>query len=114
MLADNIPINGIAHITGGGLPENLPRILQPHTKAVVDTASWDWPPLFQFLKDHGNVSTDEMYRTFNCGVGMAVCVPADVADNALDILRRQGETAWVLGSVAPSGQSTPSVEFVKR
>lgn len=93
-------VNAMAHITGGGLTENIPRVLPAGTKAVIDTKSWAFPPVFQFLQRGGNVAIREMYRTFNCGVGMVIAVPASEKDNALAILKAAGETAFVVGHIA--------------
>ncbi|TBW54476.1 phosphoribosylformylglycinamidine cyclo-ligase [Marinobacter halodurans] len=98
-LIKTVGVRAMAHITGGGLPENIPRVLPDGTVAVVDTESWTLPPVFQWLKDAGNVEDREMYRTFNCGIGMVICVPADQAQDALDTLTGLGETAWRLGHI---------------
>jgi len=102
-LRDAVGLNAAAHITGGGLPENLPRVLPAGTGALVDTDSWAWPPLFHWLRDNGGVRADEMYRTFNCGVGMVAVVPAARRDDAVAYLEQAGERAWVLGEVAEAG-----------
>ena len=99
-LMNEVPPHALAHITGGGITENLPRVLPEDTCAIVDTASWPRPPVFQWLQDQGKVAGDEMYRTFNCGIGMIVCVPAAEAEHALQLLREHGETAWRIGEVA--------------
>ena len=93
-------VKALSHITGGGLPENLPRVLPDNCNAVVDTASWEWPPVFNWLQENGNVDTQEMYRTFNCGVGMVVCVAAAEATRAQQILAGAGVQAWQLGIIA--------------
>jgi len=103
------PIRALAHITGGGLLENLPRVLPNHTKAVINTSSWQWPAIFSWLQENGNVDTEEMYRTFNCGVGMVLCVSADSAEKTLQILNDAGEKAWTIGSIEPSSDAEPSV-----
>ncbi|MFI2812727.1 MULTISPECIES: phosphoribosylformylglycinamidine cyclo-ligase [Microbulbifer] len=92
-------VNALSHITGGGLLENLPRVLPEGTCAHIDTNSWEMPPVFEWLRKNGNIDRREMYRTFNCGVGMVVCVPADRADEALGILRQSGEEAFIIGSI---------------
>ncbi|SDK69744.1 phosphoribosylformylglycinamidine cyclo-ligase [Microbulbifer yueqingensis] len=92
-------VNALSHITGGGLLENLPRVLPEGTCARIDTSSWEMPPVFEWLRTTGNIERREMYRTFNCGVGMVVCVPAERADEALEILRTAGEEAFVIGSI---------------
>jgi len=99
-LFESCRVNAVAHITGGGLLENVPRVLPEGCCAVVDTRSWVEPPLFGWLKECGNVDRLEMYRTFNCGVGMVICLPEDDVEPALELLRSLGETAWRLGHVA--------------
>ncbi|HEB96155.1 MAG TPA: phosphoribosylformylglycinamidine cyclo-ligase [Sedimenticola thiotaurini] len=101
-LHQSMEIHAIAHITGGGLPENLPRVLPHGTRAVVDPASWRRPAVFDWLQQQGNVPEAEMLRTFNCGVGMVLCVPADGADHAIHLLRDEGETVWRLGHIEDS------------
>lgn len=103
-------VRAMAHITGGGLPENLPRVLPENTRAVLDTNSWQWPAVFSWLQQAGNVATDEMYRTFNCGVGMVVCVPAEQQEAALACLAEQGENAWLLGQIE-AAEGAASVRF---
>ncbi len=98
-LADEIEIRGLAHITGGGISENIPRILPAGLSAEIDTGSWRQPAAFDWLQVEGNIETDEMRRTFNCGVGMTVIVDAAVADAAIDRLNAAGETAWRLGTI---------------
>ena len=104
---EQVSIKGMAHITGGGLTENIPRVLPAGLQAVVESKSWTRPPLFQWLQTAGNISDDEMHRVFNCGIGMVVIVSAENADKALEILTAQGETVSVLGSVhaLPEGQA---------
>ncbi len=103
-------INGICHITGGGLTENLPRILPPGVNARVDINSWQWPALFDWLQQTGNVDTAEMRRTFNCGVGMVLVVAADHAQAVLTAMHAAGEQAWVMGDVV-AAQDTTSVVY---
>jgi phosphoribosylformylglycinamidine cyclo-ligase len=92
-------VKGMAHITGGGLTENVPRILAENLTAKIDAASWTLPPLFQWLKQEGNVDDQEMYRVFNCGVGMVVIVSAEQADAAVANLEAAGETVYRLGRI---------------
>ncbi|MCF7529678.1 phosphoribosylformylglycinamidine cyclo-ligase [Neisseria lisongii] len=92
-------IKGMAHITGGGITENVPRILPPNTVAQIDAASWALPKLFQWLQQAGNVETQEMYRTFNCGIGMVVVVAAEDADAVQAFLSEAGETVYRLGKI---------------
>ncbi len=109
-LLDQIKVHAIAHITGGGLTENLPRVLPENTRAIIDTKSWSCPAIFQWIQTEGGVAETEMWRTFNCGVGLVICVAADHADQAQAVLGAMGETVWALGRiVADKGQ--PSVEF---
>jgi phosphoribosylformylglycinamidine cyclo-ligase len=106
------PVHGIAHITGGGLLENIPRILPDHTKAVIDTHAWQRPEVFNWLQQKGNVDPYEMYRTFNCGVGMVLCVPAETAETALDYLCRNGEEAFLLGRIEEGTQDEEQVQLL--
>ena len=92
-------IKGMAHITGGGLTENIPRVLPENCVAQIDAQSWPLPKLFQWLQQAGNVEQQEMYRTFNCGIGMAVIVPAERAEAAQAFLAEQGETVYRLGTI---------------
>ena len=109
-LLELLEVKAIAHITGGGLTENLPRVLPSGVKAMIDTQSWRRPAIFQWLQQQGGVIETEMWRTFNCGVGMIVCVAAEQADPALNRLREAGETAWRVGEIA-AGPGEPFVEF---
>ena len=110
-LLTQVEVHAIAHITGGGLTENLPRVLPPRTKAIIDTASWPRPAIFQWLQQQGGVAEAEMWRTFNCGVGMVIGVAAEDAERAQAILRNAGETVWTLGRIAGVAQDEPFVEF---
>ena len=98
-LMQALPVKGMAHITGGGLLENIPRILKPELTAVLDKNSWTLPPLFQWLQQQGNVEAQEMYRTFNCGIGMAVVVAASDAERAMQTLTAAGETVYRIGEI---------------
>ena len=91
--------SGMAHITGGGLTENIPRVLPENVTAVIDGKSWSLPPLFQWLQQNGNVEDAEMHRVFNCGIGMVVIVAAADADKAAEFLRQQGETVYSIGKI---------------
>jgi len=94
-----VDVRALSHITGGGLPENIPRVLPKGMVAAIDTESWELPPVFQWLQDAGGVAIEEMYRTFNCGVGMVVCVPAEQKELAIDTLNALGETVWQIGQL---------------
>ena len=93
------PVNALAHITGGGLLENIPRVLPDNATAVIDTNSWQRPAVFNWLQEMGNIREHEMYRTLNCGVGMVLCVPSETVTAALDLLRKSGEEAFILGTI---------------
>lgn len=98
-LMQALPVKGMAHITGGGLLENIPRILPEHICAELAHQSWTLPPLFQWLQKQGQITDNEMHRVFNCGVGMIVVVAAENADEALTLLNTLGEQAWKLGRI---------------
>ncbi len=106
----HVDVHALAHITGGGLPENLPRVLPLGVKAAITVDGWRRPTIFDWLQEQGNVAPEEMWRTFNCGVGMALCIAAADRDTALGLLRDAGETAFVLGAIE-AGDRTPRVEF---
>ena len=99
-LAQKVDIKGLAHITGGGITENLPRILAGKLHAEIVTGSWRQPTVFDWLQLTGHIETAEMRRTFNCGVGMVVIVARQSVDEALDTLGDSGEIAWQIGTVA--------------
>ena len=94
-------VNALAHITGGGLIENIPRVLPDGLGVDLDAGAWDLPPVFAWLMQTGNVAATEMARTFNCGIGMVVVVPVDKADEAIRILAAGGETVRRIGRVVP-------------
>lgn len=98
-LMASITIKGLAHITGGGITENVPRVLGDDLHAEIDINSWQQPAVFDWLQAGGRIETDEMRRTFNCGIGMAVIVDAADADAAIETLSNSGEQAWRLGHV---------------
>ncbi|EKO3427340.1 phosphoribosylformylglycinamidine cyclo-ligase [Vibrio fluvialis] len=104
-------IHAISHITGGGFWENIPRVLPQGTKAVIDGSSWEWPVIFQWLQEKGNVNTHEMYRTFNCGVGLVIALPKDQAQSAVELLQQEGENAWVIGEIAAAQENEEQVEI---
>jgi phosphoribosylformylglycinamidine cyclo-ligase len=111
-LFGTLEVHALAHITGGGLTGNLPRVLPDDCNAVIDTKAWQRPAVFDWLQDNGNVDTQEMYRTFNCGIGMAVVVAANDAQKALEHLNAQGETACIIGHVEP-GNGAPGVTLTE-
>jgi phosphoribosylformylglycinamidine cyclo-ligase len=95
-------VKGMVHITGGGLVENVPRVLQPGLTAVLDSKAWTMPPLFHWLQEHGGVADDEMHRVFNCGIGMIVIVAQENADAAFAQLAAAGETVARIGTIRAS------------
>jgi len=109
-LFQQVTVHALAHITGGGLSENLPRVLPENTCAVIDTGAWQQAPVFDWLQRIGQVETQEMYRTFNCGIGMVVCVAEADTTRTLEHLNSAGEDARVIGRVAP-GKGTPVVKY---
>ena len=106
-------INGIAHITGGGLLENIPRILPKGCRATVHLSSWDRPMLFDILRDAGNVERDEMYRTFNMGIGMVLVVAEPDVEELIDRLNGLGERAWTIGEITACVEGSEQVELVE-
>ena len=99
-LLKQVDVHALSHITGGGFWENIPRVLPESAQAIVDGDSWEWPVIFNWLQEKGNITTHEMYRTFNCGVGMIIVVPADAVAQSIEILNAQGENAWHIGAIA--------------
>ncbi|MCP3690168.1 MAG: phosphoribosylformylglycinamidine cyclo-ligase [Gammaproteobacteria bacterium] len=98
-LTQSVPVNAIAHITGGGLLENIPRVLPDHCAADIDLSSWVLPAVFDWLQKTGDVENREMYRTFNCGIGMVLVVDSTNEHTVLDKLAELGEQAWKLGRI---------------
>ena len=96
-------IKGMAHITGGGLVENVPRVLPDSVQAVLRRESWPKPPVFDWLQRHGNVQDSEMHRVFNCGIGYVVVVGADQSTQATEAFRAQGEACWRIGTIRNRG-----------
>lgn len=111
-LHNNVRIHALAHITGGGLLENIPRVLPEGTRAIIDASSWKRPEVFKWLQKQGNVEESEMLRTFNCGVGMVVCVAEEDADAAMSLLQEQGENVWRLGLIDKT-DGKPVVEVIQ-
>ncbi len=105
-----VPVNAIAHITGGGLIENVPRVIPDNLSVEIDAHSWQRPPIFNWLQEQGNIDPHEMYKTFNCGVGMVVCVAQENKQAAIAYLSGINETAWEIGSIT-SGRGSAKVIF---
>jgi phosphoribosylformylglycinamidine cyclo-ligase len=111
VLAKNKLISGAAHITGGGITDNLPRVLPKGLAGIIDTGSWQPPPLFQLLRNIGEVPEDDWRQAFNLGVGMVFVIPQLKADKALAALRKLREKPWVIGNVAPVKRGGNRVEY---
>jgi phosphoribosylformylglycinamidine cyclo-ligase len=109
-LNEKISIHALSHITGGGLLENIPRVLPEGVKAVIDAASWQRPAVFDWLQEQGNVEDMEMYRTFNNGIGMVVVVAAEQVDQALAVLKEAGEDACLIGQIETKAADDAIVE----
>jgi len=105
-------VHALSHITGGGFWENIPRVLPENSKAVIDGKSWQWPSIFNWLQEQGNIDTYEMYRTFNCGVGIIMVVPQSDLASALTQLNELGENAWHIGNIAQRNGNEEQVEIV--
>lgn len=105
-LLKTVPVHALAHITGGGLTENIPRVLPNNLKASINLNNWEFPAIFTWLQQQGKITQENMLTTFNCGIGMVVCI--DVKDEAetLDILRAQGETVFTIGEIVAASEST--------
>ena len=110
-LLAEVDVHGLAHITGGGLTENLPRVLPEHSCAQIDRGSWPMPEVFAWLQREGKIAESEMLRTFNSGIGMVVCVAADAADRASEILQRHGEAVYRIGSIEDCDCEAPCVRY---
>jgi len=109
-LLEAVPVKALAHITGGGLTENVPRVLQENLLAKIDKSSWPRPALFSWLQREGNVAEDEMHRVFNCGIGMVIVVAAADARRAAEHLRASGETVYEIGRIeASSGEASARI-----
>ena len=112
-LLKDFSINGIAHITGGGLLENVPRVLPKGSQAHIHTNRWEQPHLFTVLQKAGNVERHEMYRTFNMGIGMVLAVTENQAEEIIDRLKGLGESAWIIGNVTTCDAGDERVELVE-
>ena len=101
-LIESQPIHAISHITGGGLLENIPRVLPKNLAAKLDSNSWETPEIFNWIQDQGKIDTTEMYRVLNCGVGMIVIVPKESLDDSIKLLNSNGEDSWLIGEIVSS------------
>ncbi|MDE9534240.1 phosphoribosylformylglycinamidine cyclo-ligase [Xenorhabdus bovienii] len=105
-LIEQFEIHAIAHLTGGGFWENIPRVLPENMQAKINASSWQWPAIFTWLQQAGNVNNHEMYRTFNCGVGMIIALPQSQAEQAVEWLNAAGENAWQIGTITEFDTNT--------
>ncbi len=110
-LLKTLPVHAIAHITGGGITENLPRVLPRGVGATIELGSWGMPPVFSWLKEQTGLDDAEMLRTFNCGAGMIISVPKAVADKALELLSSLGEDAWIIGHLQSLKTDQPVIQY---
>jgi phosphoribosylformylglycinamidine cyclo-ligase len=108
-LIESYDLKGIAHITGGGFKENIVRILNKNSKAMIDSSSWDRPSIFQWLQEKGNITDDEMLKTFNCGIGMVIVIDQNDQDEIIKKLSLLGHKSFVIGEIK-SGNQTVSIE----
>ncbi|WP_298036967.1 phosphoribosylformylglycinamidine cyclo-ligase [uncultured Desulfuromonas sp.] len=111
-LLRDFQIKGIAHITGGGVVENIPRILPKHCQAIIEKNSWDKPPIFEVLRQGGNIDELEMYRTFNYGIGMVLVVPEEEAEDVMLRLSGLKETAFPIGEIAKCSKEDERIQLV--
>jgi len=109
-LLQSMPVKAMAHITGGGLTENVPRSLPQDVTARLSLQNWQQPPIFDWLQQHGSIAHDEMLRTFNCGIGFTLVVSADSANKAVELLNNAGEKATIIGSIE-SGSGPADVQY---
>lgn len=108
-LHEKIDIHALAHITGGGLLENIPRVMPENTQAKIDASSWTTPEIFEWLQTNGNISDEEMYRTFNCGIGMVVVVGSADVNTSVELLNAEGIDTSIIGTIEASQDQTPHV-----
>lgn len=109
-LFQKVRVHALAHITGGGLTENLPRVMPEGCQAQIDLGAWSLPQTFRWLAREGQIAPEEMLRTFNCGIGMVVCVPPEQENDAVNCLRELGETVFSLGEIV-TGEGSASVHY---
>jgi len=111
-LIRSVKVLGLAHVTGGGLPDNVPRILADRLGARIERSAWTLPPLFRWLQQRGNVADEELFRVFNCGIGMVAVVRDADAARALRLLESAGVPAWRIGTIVRRGKREPQVTIV--
>ena len=111
-LIKEVPVKAIAHITGGGLIENIPRVIPDNLSVQIDRNSWEFPPIFRWLQKQGNIDTHEMYKTFNCGVGMVFCIDNGNLQPAIEYLNNLGESVWQIGNIVKYKNNVNRVHFL--
>jgi phosphoribosylformylglycinamidine cyclo-ligase len=111
-LIRDIPVHGLAHITGGGIVDNLVRIIPATCSVVIRSKSWEIPPIFSFLQKTGNISEPEMLRTFNNGIGMIAVVPEKAVNDVLERLNAMNEQAFVIGEIVEKKETSPRIQWV--
>jgi phosphoribosylformylglycinamidine cyclo-ligase len=109
-LARQLEVHGFAHITGGGLTDNIPRVLPDGLEAVLERRRWHQDPVFDWLRQTGHIEPAQMYRTFNCGIGMVAVVPKDHAARAVALLGEHGESAQIIGEIRPGSRGVVIVD----
>ena len=111
-LIREVPVKAVAHITGGGLIENIPRVIPENLSVQIDTKSWKLPPIFEWLREKGNIDSHEMFKTFNCGVGLVLCISPQHTKNAIEYLNSTGNNSWEIGVVKSKEEQEPAVLMV--
>ena len=111
-LIESVEIKAMAHITGGGISENIPRILPQDLSAVIDRKSWKLPLLFEWLQDQAGLDDTELFKTFNCGIGMAIIVAKQDEVRACDILKASGEEVFVIGEIKKLSNNNAPVQYI--
>ena len=105
-LIESAPIKSISHITGGGLIDNLPRTIPKNLSAIINTNTWEIPSIFNWISEKGRIDSYEMFKTFNCGVGLVLCAEQNNADKIINYLNDNGETAWLIGEVVENSKKS--------
>lgn len=111
-LTRDLTVRGIAHITGGGLTENIPRVIPDRCRVEIQEGSWPVPPIFNLLQNHGQISQEEMYKAFNNGLGLVVVVPTEQVEDAMDRLSAMEDEAWIIGEVLDAAEDKPRVSYI--
>ncbi len=112
-LIEKLPVDGLAHITGGGISENITRVLPAGLGLEIDLSAWQFPAIFQWLQSRGGIEEAEMLRTFNCGIGMALLIAEDSADEVCRALKEMNEPVYRIGRVVESTDTDPGVKYIR-